>query len=160
MVVVLLRHVEGVVVDEDREPYARLYAGSRLLRHWGGMRWDDTSGINPAKLTLMARGLAGKLERTKTTGRDKKVHVLPFFVSFGAYVEQKNWLRVWHALLGSHFSEPRDYLLPLPRPDLAGGLRRQALYSDAVGFSRTLLGSLQLPGGGGRVAHFIVRAVL
>ena len=36
----------------------------------------------------------------------------------------------------------RDYLLPLPNPDFSGGLRHRAVYSDAVGFSRKLLGML------------------
>ena len=66
-------------------------------------------------------------EETDTT----ETSVLPFFVSF-------------EGLLRESFAEPGDYLLPLPRAVLQGGLRCRAAYSDVIGFSRSLLGCLLL----------------
>ena len=40
---------------------------------------------------LRARGLAGRLERTKTSGPGKQLQVLPFFVSDEAWIEHR-WL--------------------------------------------------------------------
>ena len=51
----------------------------------------------------MARGLAGKLERTKTSGPGKAVQVLPFFLSLGCWIEQREWIRVGYTLLTEVF---------------------------------------------------------
>ena len=44
------------------------------------------------------------------------------------------------------FGFKRDYLLPLPTQDLESAIRRRAVYSDAVGFSRRLMLSLSVEG--------------
>ena len=40
------------------------------------------------------------------------------------------------------FAFERDYLLPLPQPDLQGALERRAEYPDAAVFTQKLLGML------------------
>ena len=146
MLVVILATLENVVVDVQEVPFARFFAWTRLVRHWTSLRCDDTAGIRPSGFREMARGLAGKLERTKTSGPGKTVQVLPFFLSYGCWIERKEWIRTGYALLTEVFGGERDYLVPLPSADFAGALPRRALYSDCVGFSRSLLGSLRLPG--------------
>ena len=66
-------------------------AWAKLLRHWSSFRWDDSMGVRPADLQLRARGLFGLLERSKTSGPDKAVKVLPIFVSKLAWVATE-WL--------------------------------------------------------------------
>ena len=46
----MLAAVEGVVVSEDAPLYHRAYAWYFLFRHWGSLRFDDTSWIPPATL--------------------------------------------------------------------------------------------------------------
>lgn len=146
MLVALLVALEHVVTDVQTAPFARFFAWTRLLRHWTSLRCDDTAGIRPSAIQAMARGLAGKLERTKTSGPGKPVQVLPFFLSFGCWISEKDWIKTGFALLLETFGGARDYLVPLPASDFASALPRRALYSDCVGFSRSLLGSLRSPG--------------
>ena len=141
--------LEQTVMSVFEARFVRAFAWYRLLRHWTAMRWDDTVGIVPSRLRLMARGLAGRLERTKVSGPGKKIVTLPIFVAFDAYVCEPEWLKTGFALWGSDpFSYERDYLLPLPSPDLTGVTKRRAEYSDCVCFSRQLMGSLVSEDGG------------
>ena len=138
--------LEGVVGAEHVPRYVRFYAWTKLLRHWTSMRWDDTNGISPHKLRRRARGAFGQLERSKTSGRDKTVKLLPIFVSQDAWVSQE-WLdRGLDLLANSDLAYKRDYLLPLPSPDLAGTCGLQAQYADALGLTRQLWGMLEVPG--------------
>ena len=56
------------------------------------------------------------------------------------------------------FGFERDYLLPLANKALDRCHHRRAEYSDAVGYSRALLGSLASPGDSGE-AHLLEEAV-
>mgnify|MGYP003320645332 CR=1 FL=1 len=85
-----------------------------------------------------------RLERTKTSGPGKHISVLPLFVSEAAWLVLE-WLDIGLLLWledGSRLAFKRDFVLPLPTPDLGGALPQRALYSDAVGFSRRLLASM------------------
>ena len=91
---------------------------------------------------MRARGMAGLLERTKTSGADKKIAALPLYVSKEAYIAHE-WLLPGLALWTSPpFFYKRDYLLCLPSADLAGTCGKRAKYCDAQGFSRSLLAGL------------------
>ena len=137
--------LERVVVNPDLPLYQRFYAWAKLLRHWSSMRWDDSMGINPGDLQRRARGLFGLLQRSKTSGPDKAVKVLPFFVSNEAWVTEKHWLFQGHELLSTELGFQRDYLVPLPNSDLSGTCGLRAQYSDALGLTRELLARLPQP---------------
>ena len=108
---------EEAVHDAKRPVYERAFAAFRLLRHWASLRWDDTQGLAPSTLQRRARGLAGLLERTKTSGPGKTIQVLPCFVSEEAWVV-KPWLdEGWRLLTKDSFAFERDFLLPLPSLD-------------------------------------------
>ena len=139
----LIVAIEQVVMDTELQPFIRLYGWYRLFRFWTSMRFDDTMGVKPGSLSLRSRGVAGKLERTKTSGPGKTVQVLPFFIAFNAFVDEAEWLRTGLALLEQEFSFERDYLLPLPNADFSGARKARAVYSDAMGFSRQLLLGLE-----------------
>ena len=137
--------LERRVADLEAPAYSRLYAWIKLLRHWTSMRWDDTSGVVPGELHMRARGLAGRLLRSKTSGRDKKVKLLPLYVAKGAYLVEP-WLEAGLQLLKvGPLAYERDYLVPLPTEDLTGTCGLRAVYADAVGLSRALLSSLRRP---------------
>ena len=141
----LLRLVEGfeaVVADAERPLYRRAFAWYLLLRHWASLRWDDTQGIQPSSFDRRARGLYAALEKSKTSGPGKRTKVLPVYVSQDAFLRTA-WLDLGLGLWEQkELAFDRDYLLPLPTPDLKGTRRTRALYSDSAGFSRALLASL------------------
>ena len=70
------------------------------------------------------------LDRTKTTGPGKRVNLVKVFVSKHAYLKEREWLRVgwklWEQLGFEASLERRDFLLPLPSPDLQHVVRRMA----------------------------------
>ena len=72
--------LERLVISVEAPLHTRFYAWTKLLRHWSSLRWDDTNGVNPGKLHRRAQGLAYTLERSKTSGPDKKTKLLPVFV--------------------------------------------------------------------------------
>ena len=52
LMIVILAQMEAVVVSNDQPSFVSFYAWTRLLRHWGSMRWDDTVGLRPATFGL------------------------------------------------------------------------------------------------------------
>ena len=85
---------ECVVCDTEAETFVRGFAWFKLVKLWTGMRWSDTVGLPPSSLRLDKRGLAGVLDRTKTTGAGKRVEQLCIYVSFCAFLEHCNWLEI------------------------------------------------------------------
>jgi hypothetical protein len=137
--------LEATVLDANLPDYHRFYAWAKLLRHWSSLRWDDSAGVRPQSLTLRKRGLAGTLERSKTSGPDKDTKILPIFVSKEAWVGHSHWLEAGLTLLDGELGFPRDYLVPLPNRDLSGSCGLKAQYSDALGLTRELLARLPQP---------------
>ena len=138
LLLALLEAMEGVVVDGSLPLYVRAYSWYRLLRHWASLRFSNTAGLPPGTLVCRARGLSGSLTQTKTTGADKTTSVLLIFVSSDAWVGTR-WLDAGVDMWQNEFGYARDYFLPLPNGDLSGHIGKRARYSDAVGFSRSLL---------------------
>jgi hypothetical protein len=135
--------LEEVVLNPLLADYHRAFAGFRLLRHWGSLRWDDTQGLPPGSLEARARGVAGTLDRTKTSGRGKQQQVLPVFWSSGAYLRHPWLSEAVRLLTKGSFSFERDFLLPLPADGgFTAASRRRALYSDSAAFSQSLWASL------------------
>ena len=124
------------MVAPEHQAFPRFFAGFRLWRHWTSMRFDDTCGVRPDQVHDLARGWAGSLERTKTSGPGKALQVLPWYLSRECYVEVPEWHQEWFRLLREVFGRRRDYFLPLPTEDLEGAIPRRALYSDSVGSGR------------------------
>ena len=145
LLVALVVALEQAVGEEQRPVFERCYAWYRLLRHWASLRYDDTAGLPPQTLELRLRGLVGVLQRTKTSGADKKMSCLPIFVAKEAYIHEE-WLEKGLDLWRTHLGYARDYLLCLPTEDLGGTIRKRARYADAQCFSKALLSSLRAPG--------------
>ena len=85
--------------------------------------------------------------RTKTSGADKKMAVLPIFLSDDAFV-QKSRLRLGLALwTQGPLAFERDYFLPLPTVDFLDTCRKRARHSDSRHLSRSLLSALKTEAG-------------
>ena len=100
------------MVDVGQPAYVRAVAWFNLFRHWAALRWDDTVGLKPSSFQRRARAVFAKLTRSKTSGPDKQVSILPIWVSYGAYIEREDWLhlglQVWES---TEFAYEREYPL-------------------------------------------------
>ena len=143
LVLAVLAAIEGDVLNEEHPLYFRAYAAYRLLRHWGRLRFDDTSGLSPAAMERRVRGWFGLLRRTKTSGADKAVSALPAFISNDAWISE-DWLSTGMALWQeTSLGYARDYWLVLPCKDFSGTCGKRARYTDARMFSKALLSGLK-----------------
>ncbi len=86
--------LEQMVVDVSGMPWVRAYCHWKLMQIWAALRYDDHRGLAMGDLELVDGSLAGRLARTKTTGRDKPVAQRLFAVSSKAYVAHPAWLSV------------------------------------------------------------------
>ena len=79
-------------MDESLPLFHRAYGWYRCFRHWASLRFDDTTALVPQTLERRTRGVFGLLKKTKTSGADKKVSLLPVWVSQDAWIHKKGWL--------------------------------------------------------------------
>ena len=135
-------HWENTVCDVAVEIFVRGYAWFKLVKLWTGMRWSDTTGMPPANLRLDSRGLLGQLDRTKTSGAGKKVEQLFVYVSFEAFVVQRDWLEIgfvlWKKMGLESGSSERDFFLTRPNRALDGCVLAMARYCDAAAMTLAL----------------------
>ena len=143
---------EQVVGDESQLRYIRAYAWFKLLKIWGAMRFSDTTGVRVETAGLEGDCWAADLDRTKTTGPGKRVNLVKVFVSKHAYLKNPDWLtigwKLWEQMGFEASLERRDFLLPLPSPDLESFVRRMANYASTAIMSQALAGKLLYEDGG------------
>ena len=139
--------MELTVTDSSQLPYLRFLAGFRLLKVWASMRFDDTLGITPKNIEEFDAGFKIPLDRTKTSGPDRRVKVLYGYVCKQAAFVEPGWLTVFMSMLGDAegFGFARDYLLPLPEAGWMAPLRVRATHADATALGRSLLDHLRQP---------------
>ena len=126
--------------------YLRLYAWTRLIRHWAALRWSDLLFAPPRLAKFSDEGITIVITQTKTTGVGKKVEVLHAYVGSGAFLQESDWLRVgWILFQEANVGNlERDFWLPLPDRGLGGFSAKEPRCSDAVAMSRKVF---QSPGG-------------
>ena len=138
---------EFLVGDASKPAYIRLYAWTKLIRHWGALRWSDLLNAPPHLARLSADGLTLVLTQTKTTGPGKKVEILTVYISGEAWIAVRNWLSTgWHIFqeLGKAVGlGERKHWLPLPDKTLECFSRHPPKYSEALAMTRKALSLLQ-----------------
>ncbi|CAE7244397.1 unnamed protein product [Symbiodinium sp. CCMP2592] len=102
--------LELYVFDEDRVRYARAMAFVALLMLWGSMRSDDVQCMRPESMRLTIEGLSCKLWKTKTTGPDRRINMVPLFISRKASFSGLDWLKKGHQIW-SEIEYKRDFLV-------------------------------------------------
>ncbi len=131
--------LEALVVNEQLAPWIRAYGWWQSLKCWATLRHDDHAGLNPSSLRLDNIALSFTLDKTKTTGQDKKVNKRYGVVHREAYVMEPRWLQVglevWRGLAPAE----RSYLLETPTPTLDSCTHRQLRYHEAAAWSRNIL---------------------
>ncbi|CAE7417306.1 unnamed protein product [Symbiodinium sp. CCMP2592] len=90
--VAMLLSLEIFVVSSGNPLYARCLMWACLVCVWACMRVSDLQGIDVSRLRLFRDGLKGFLVKTKTTGPDKKVAEVPFFVGRDVGLSGRDWL--------------------------------------------------------------------
>ena len=79
------------------------------------MRFDDTLGMSPTTLCEKGEHITFGVDRTKTTGADKRTQTIQIFASRRAFLAVPDCLDEWLIILSSSsFAYSRDYLQPLP----------------------------------------------
>ena len=140
----MILSIELYVMNRSNKWYRRLFALTRLLKLWMCLRHDDMQGLSG--LVLGARGLSGKLLRTKTSGAGKKLRVLPTFIHRWATLSGEDWLAEGMLLMGAEqFRGARDFFLPISTRDFEGCRPKMASYSECSGLSRSLMLDLFVP---------------
>ncbi|CAE7488289.1 unnamed protein product, partial [Symbiodinium sp. CCMP2456] len=91
--VAILIALEIFVVTDGNPLYARCLMWACLVCVWACMRVSDLQGIDVSRLRLFREGLKGFLVKTKTTGPDKKVAEVPFFIGRNIGLSGHDWLR-------------------------------------------------------------------
>ena len=107
--------------------YARCLMWACLVCVWSCMRVSDLQGIDVSRLRLFRDGLKGFLVKTKTTGPDKKVAEVPFFIGRCVGLSGRDWLHtgfdLWKGLgqLDWFFSLRRT---KFAKPEVVGNYMR------------------------------------
>ena len=87
-------------------------------------------------------GLQGEIMRAKTTGVGRRVEVVQFFVSTGAWLVHEDWLQAGLQLFMSMNKdisvEKRDFLMCKPNESLRGFRKGMLSYPEAMCYSRAL----------------------
>eukprot|EP00971_Amphidinium_carterae_P346955 6488722-Amphidinium_carterae.1 len=72
--------MEMCLEDMDQPIFVRAFCWYKLVSIWGGLRYSDWLGAPPSQLHLDVTGLTGCLLVTKTTGPNKPVRRICFYV--------------------------------------------------------------------------------
>ena len=128
--VVMLESMEKTVLDEAVDMGLRVIAWTKLVKVWGGLRFDDMQKINPENLSMVGGRMTTTLRVTKTSGPGKRVQELPVCVSEYAYIWDATWLKMGFDILKEQADFERDYLIPQITPDWLGFRKKAASYHD------------------------------
>ena len=107
--VVMLESMEKTVLDEAVDMGLRVIAWTKLIKVWGGLRFDDMQKINPENLSMVGGRMTTTLRVTKTSGPGKRVQELPVCVSEYAYIWDATWLKMGFDILKEQADFERDY---------------------------------------------------
>ncbi len=134
-----LEALERMVMNVQLTPWLRAYAWWQALKHWAVLRHDDHTGLSPNEMFLDDVSLDFALNKTKTSGPDKKIRFRQVGVHRGAYVAEPGWLATGFALWVKIAPTPREYFLETPTPSLEECVHRQLRYHEAAAWSRRIL---------------------
>ena len=97
---VMLEAMEKMVLADDADMGLRVIAWTKLVKVWGGLRFDELQKINPENLSMVCGRMTTTLRVTKTSGPGKRVQELPVCVSEHAYIWDATWLKAGFDLEG------------------------------------------------------------
>ena len=143
--IILMLSWELLVVEAGAPLVHRVFAWARLIKVYGGLRWDDLQRLRPRDLELRSTGLVGRLTRTKTSGVGRRVRELPLFVPCEAYLATVDWISVGYHLWKELPPGDRDFFLPRPIANAEGFGTKVASAGDAAAMGTSLAAYMQIP---------------
>ena len=145
LTVAMLLSLEMYVVSSSNPKCARFLAWTCLIAVWACVRVSDLQGVDVSRLQLFSSGLKGFLVRTKTTGHDKKVLEVPFFIRRDANLSGHDWLSKGYDLLQSLGQLERCYLVWQATDDMQEPLHKFARPEVVSNYFRLIWQKLQTP---------------
>ena len=143
--VVVLMALELKVVDMNAPRAIRVTAWYRLVKVYGGLRWDDLQRMHSDHMELKDAGLTGRMVRTKVSGPGRRVREVPLYVSRDADLTGVGWLEIGYGLWRGTVDHPRDYMIQRPTADMSGFVDKVATDVDATTMGQMLFASLEVP---------------
>ena len=143
--IAMLLSLEMYVVSSSNPKYSRFLAWACLIAVWACMRVSDLQGVDVSRLQLFCSGLKGFLVRTKTTGNDKKVLEVPFFIRRDANLSGHDWLSKGYDLLQSFGQLGRCFLVWQSSDDMQEPHYKFARPEVISGYFRLIWQKLQVP---------------
>lgn len=126
--------------------YAKFVAWVILIKIWAVFRTGDLIYICPRRLSLTRRCLRGVVTQTKTSGPEKKIGELPFWLSRNIGLTGVDWLQlgfdIWRT---DHFYKGGDYFVPMPNADFTGTRKTGASEAQIVSLCKKVLSTLTVP---------------
>ena len=145
LTVAMLLALEIYVCTGSNPLYARCLMWACLLCVWGCMRVSDLQGIDVSRLRLFRDGLKGFLVKTKTTGPDKKVAEVPFFVGRNVGLSGRDWLSAGYKLWRDLGQLDRTFLVFQSTPDFEEPCYKFAKPEVISNYMRLIWRQLKVP---------------
>ena len=137
----MLISLELFVISGENPVYARCLMWACLLCDWACMRVSDLQGVDG----LFRDGLKGFLVKTKTTGHDKKVAEVPFFIGRDVGLSGRDWLRTGFDLWMGLGQKDRSFLIFQATEDFEEPIFKFAKPEVISNYMRILWQRLKVP---------------
>ena len=145
LTIAMLISLELYVCSGENPKYGRCLAWACLVCIWACVRVSDLQGMDVSRLMLFASGLKGILTHTKTTGHDKRVSEVPFFIRRDANLSGADWMQVGLNLWKSFGRENRSYLVWTASHDLVEPIYKYAKPENVANYMRLIWNQLRVP---------------
>jgi hypothetical protein len=142
---VVIAALEAYVTDDKKPPGLRLKAFSMLFKSWASLREDDMQRCKVRTLKWLGELVIGRLDRTKTTGKTKRIKELPITVWDGCGITSELWLPHGHALMMAFGDPERDYLLPTMSADFCDAGNDPLPYTSSAALTVKVMQDLRVP---------------
>ena len=136
--------LELFILSASEAVYLRALAFVCLLMVWGSLRADDVQGLLPQTMLLDDRGLSIDLARSKTTGPDKRTHIVKNFIERSVSLSGKDWMKTGFGLWDS-YKYQRDYLVMKANSTFDSPIERPVSSSTICLYMRKVFSSLPTP---------------
>ena len=136
--------LELYVISSDEPAYLRGIAWIALLMVYCSLRTDAVQGILPNSCVLSNLGFKAVLGRTKTTGADRRNHLVPIFIERSISLAGVEWLEVGFTLWKGWATE-RDFMVPRRAGDWSGPTSHHIKAGVLGGYVREVYKRLYTP---------------
>ena len=142
--VAVLVALEIFICREGYPRYLRALGFVQLVMIWRSLRADDAQGLLPASMRLDDAGFLMNLERSKTTGPDRRTRMVKVFIERSISLTGFDWLAEGVSLWNT-FAFARDYLVMKSSADFSEPLERGVDASTVALYMRKVLSNLDTP---------------